>query len=360
MRQERKLLQARIEHLESIVCSVDYELNAKLAKLATPLELPPASVAVPFAAAATAEEGIAFAATANDAVALSPTMTVSGRARPAVNAQAELVIGSHLANRYRVDRLLGRGGMGAVYLAHDEVLEELVALKVMSSTWAADERAMVERFRREAAAARRVSSPNVIRIHDLGEAAGGLLYLSMEYFPGKTLAQMITSRGTLDSPEGRDIFRQICDGLAAAHEVGVVHRDLKPDNVLVGERHAVKLIDFGLAKAQYMSAMTGTGLILGTPQYMSPEQVRGGEIDARSDLYSLGAMTYHAMTGRPPFVGSTPIAVGFAHCTEIPEPPRSVRANLSQRLNDVILQALAKSPSDRPQSVREFRNALLD
>src|SRR5690606_7507931 len=137
-----------------------------------------------------------------------------------------------------------------------------------------DPKALIERFRREAAAARKVSSPNVIRIHDLGEATGGLLYLSMEYFAGKTLAELVRARGPLGKHDLRDIIGQICDGIEAAHQAGVVHRDLKPQNVLVGERNAVKIIDFGLAKTGFMSGLTATGLLLGTPHYMSPEQVR--------------------------------------------------------------------------------------
>ena len=179
----------------------------------------------------------------------------------------------------------------------------------------------------------------------------------MEYFVGKTLAEILSARGTLDNDDGHDILAQICDGLAAAHKVGVIHRDLKPHNVLVGERNAVKLIDFGLAKASSM-ASPATGLLLGTPHYMSPEQIRSREVDARSDIYSLGALTYHAVTGRPPFEGDTPIAVTFAHLSEEPTPPRLLRKNISPELEEAILAALSKSPRDRPQSVAEFRSAI--
>ena len=264
-----------------------------------------------------------------------------------------------LANRYRVQRLLGKGGMGAVYLAHDEVLGDLVALKVISSAWASDEAAMIERFKRECAAARKVSSPHVIRIHDLGEARPGLLYLSMEYVQGRTLAELITSRGLVPISDCIDILGQICAGLTAAHDSGVIHRDLKPSNVLVGERNAVKIIDFGLAKATAADGLTATGMLMGTPYYMSPEQVRGRRVDAASDVYSLGALAYHLVTGRPPFAGENAIAVGFAHLSEMPPPPRQIRGDVPVELDAAIMRALAKEPGDRPRSPAELRVAMV-
>src|SRR3954447_20768364 len=249
--EENKLLRERVENLESIVCSVDFELNQKLAKVIDEqrsLILPAGASAGVLAAgnAATAVPGGAAGAGAGGgSPALERTATAAAvRVAPVT---ATLEPGQVLAQRYRIQRLLGKGGMGAVYLADDEVLGELVALKVILSSFAADEAAMVARFRREAAAARKVSSPSVIRIHDLGEARPGLLYLSMEYFAGRTLSEVIAQRGLVPLDDARDILKQICTGLEAAHEAGVVHRDLKPSNVLVGERGAVKIIDFGLA-----------------------------------------------------------------------------------------------------------------
>jgi serine/threonine-protein kinase len=266
--------------------------------------------------------------------------------------------GEVLANRYRVQRLLGKGGMGAVYLAHDEVLGDVVALKVISSAWASDPVALIERFKRECAAARKVSSPFVIRIHDLGEARPGLLYLSMEYMQGRTLTELIAARGLVPISDCIDILGQICNGLAAAHDAGVIHRDLKPSNVLVGERNAVKIIDFGLAKATAVEGMTATGMLMGTPYYMSPEQVRGRRVDAASDLYSLGALAYHLVAGRPPFAGENAIAVGFAHLSEMPTPPRRIRPDVPVELDAVIMRALAKEPSERPRSAVDVRSAL--
>ena len=361
LKSERDTLRQRVENLEAIVCSVDYELNQKLGRLIdeqrlladAPAAVAPASPAPP-AIAPAAPLAIAPAA---PPVGLERTATSAARV-PAPASAGGLTTGAVLANRYRVERLLGRGGMGAVYLAHDEVLDESVALKVIASAFAADEPALVERFRREAAAARKVTSPNVVRIHDLGEARPGLLYLSMEYFPGRTLAEVITARGLVPMADCVDYLGQICTGLAAAHDAGVIHRDLKPHNVLVGERNAVKLIDFGLAKATAGSGMTATGVLLGTPHYMSPEQIRGKTVDAASDIYALGALAFHLVGGRPPFTGDNAIAVGFAHCTEPVPSIKALRPDVPAALEAVITRALAKAPADRPRSAAEFKAAL--
>jgi serine/threonine protein kinase len=347
---ENKLLRERVENLESIVCSVDHDLNLKLARVIDEhrsLVLAPAAPGPMQLAAAEAD-----AAPAN--AALDRTATLAPSSRPPPATPTELEPGQLLAQRYRIQRLIGRGGMGAVYLADDEVLKELVALKVISSAFAGDEAAMIGRFRREAAAARKVSSPAVIRIHDLGEARPGLLYLSMEYFAGRTLSEVITQRGVVPLDDARDYLRQICEGLEAAHQAGVVHRDLKPGNVLIGERGVVKIIDFGLATTTFGEGLTATGTILGTPHYMAPEQVRGKSVDARSDIYALGALAYHLVCGRPPFSGDNAIAVGFAHLTEPPLPPRQIRKDCSAAMEAAILAALAKQPADRPASAKQF------
>src|SRR5574338_1473485 len=234
LREENRLLRERVENLESIVCSVDFELNQKVAKLIdehrsmviAPANPGPMQVAA--ANAATQSAGGASKPSENKPTSgqgtgpdpLARTATAHG-VKPALTTTLEP--GQVLAQRYRVQRLLGKGGMGAVYLADDEVLGELVALKVISSAFATDEAAMVARFRREAAAARKVSSPSVIRIHDLGEARPGLLYLSMEYFAGRTLAEVIAQRGLVPMKDVQDMLQQICTGLEAAHQAGVIH-----------------------------------------------------------------------------------------------------------------------------------------
>ncbi len=353
LREERKLLVGRIENLESVVCSVDYELNQKLNQLtfetSTVRALP----------APTTSENSAGEASKPSA----PVMTVTDLGAAATQRQtaaklgSELELGSTLAGRYKISRLLGRGGMGAVYLADDQALDEQVAVKVVSSALALNPSEATERFRREAQAARRIAHDNVIRIHDLGQS-GQLFYLSMEYFSGRSLDVLLDQIGPLEKSLYVDILSQICDGLGAAHKAGVVHRDLKPANVLIGDRNAVKLIDFGLATSELLRGLTATGQMLGTPSYMSPEQVRGEAVDGRSDIYSLGALAYRAISGVAPFEGATPIAIGFAHLMETPKPLCDLRADVPVAISDLVARALAKTPQQRPQTVGEFRAAL--
>jgi serine/threonine-protein kinase len=350
--EDNKLLRERVENLESIVCSVDFELNQKLARVIDEqrsLILPPGGGAGDAGALPAPNASGGATPGARDRTA---TAHAAGRASPPVTTSLEP--GQVLAQRYRVQRLLGKGGMGAVYLADDEVLGELVALKVISSAFAADESAMIARFRREAAAARKVSSPSVIRIHDLGEARPGLLYLSMEYFAGRTLTEVISQRGVVPLKDAQDMLVQIGAGLEAAHQAGVIHRDLKPSNVLVGERGMIKIIDFGLATTAVADGLTATGAILGTPHYMAPEQLRGKPVDARTDIYAFGALAYHLVCGRPPFAGDNPIAIGFAHLSEPVVPPRQLRKDVPPALDAAIVAALAKVPEDRPPSAKAF------
>jgi eukaryotic-like serine/threonine-protein kinase len=339
LEKERGLLAQRVENLETIVCSVDMELNVRLNRLAaqqSQLALPAPAAAPGPARAGTAEEPSS-----------APTVQVAHRA-----SAGEMPIGALLMERYRVERLIGRGGMGAVYLAVDQRMGETVALKVMASNLVEDP-AAADRFRREVSAARRVTHPNVIRIHDLGEE-GPLLFLSMEYFAGKTLAAVLAQRHQLPLVETRTVIDQVSRALGAAHAAGVVHRDLKPQNVLCNERWEVRVIDFGLAKASYLRSLTVTGLILGTPDYMAPEQVRGQPVDLRTDLYALGAMTYHLLAGRPPFQAESPIAVGFLHCHEPPTPLRRLKPDLPESVEEAVMRCLAKEPAARWASAEEF------
>jgi serine/threonine-protein kinase len=344
MEEERNLLEQRIQNLETIVTSVDLELNARLNRLAahqSALQLAPPD------AHGTPEGG----------EPPRPSSTVAEAATVAAQAlSGELTVGQTLLDRFRVERLIGRGGMGAVYLAIDEQLGEQVALKVIAHSLAEDPGA-VERFRREASAARRVTHPGVVRIHDLGED-GGLLFLTMEYFSGRTLAEILGRRGRLPLLEARALLGEVCDALGAAHGAGVIHRDLKPQNILVGEEQRVKIIDFGLARATYLSRMTATGLMMGSPEYMAPEQVRGGAVDGRTDIYALGAVAYHMLTGSPPFTADTPVAVGFMHCAEPPADPRELRPELPAEVAQIVLDCLAKDPAQRPACAADVKTAL--
>jgi serine/threonine-protein kinase len=335
-REERKQLEARVQNLESIVCSVDLELNARMNRM---LAAQSAIGALPPHVPDKAATG----------------KTVAQETRGSLLAMA-LQPGQKIADRYTIERELGRGGMGAVYLAADGKLSERVALKIINAGFG--DPAAIDRFRREVSAARKVTHPNVIRIHDLVED-GGMVLLSMEYVDGMTLAQYLGRVGAMRVDEARHIVGQICDGMAAAHAAGIVHRDLKPSNVLLDHEKRVKVIDFGLAKATFMAGMTATGLIVGTPEYMAPEQVKGLPQDARTDVYALGALAYHVFVGRPPFAGETPIAIGFQHVTEAPRPPRELRAEIPESVEKAILQALEKDPAKRFIDAAELKKALL-
>ena len=322
-------LEARVQNLETIVSSVDHELNLRINRVA---------------------------AEASHARRLLPGQ--AGHTGQAGTSLGLLQVGQLVLGRYKILRELGHGGMGAVYLADDSKLGERVALKTILSGEITDD--LLVRFRGEVQAARKVTHPNVIRIHDLGED-GAILFLSMEYIEGETLWSRIQRLRRLPVPEALDVLDEVSAGVAAAHAAGVVHRDLKPQNVLLGagpSGRVVKVIDFGLAKAPTMTGLTATGFILGTPEYMAPEQIRGGSVDARTDVYALGATAYFALSGQPPFVRDSPIAVGFAQVTEEPTPPRALRPEIPEAAEQAILRALAKAPADRFPDVASFRAAL--
>jgi serine/threonine-protein kinase len=267
-----------------------------------------------------------------------------------------LPAGSHFAGRYEIHSLLGRGGMGSVYRAHDQRLGEDVAIKIAHAPLEQND-ALLDRLRREVAAGRRITHANVIRVHDLGEYAGRL-YVSMEYFPGEPLSALVQRLGPMAPAQVRAIIGQVLDALAAAHGAGVVHRDVKPQNVLLGAEARVKVIDFGLAFAAHMQALTATGLIMGTPEYMSPEQIRGEPVDARADLYATGCLTQFLLTGAPPFTADSPIAVGFAHLRRDAPPPSSVRRGLAPGWDAFCARLLAKAPAARFATAAEARAAL--
>lgn len=347
LRRERLLLQERVENLETIVTNGELELNAKLNRLASQqslLQLPTPQ---------TARGDIGGTESPNSAAAATGPRT-TGLGTPPLPAGP--TIGSLLLDRFLIEEEIGRGGMGVVYAARDKELGERVALKVITQTMV-DDPQMAERFRREASAARKITHPNVIRIHDLGDHHG-LLFLSMELFSGRSLSDLLERRQKLPLNETKGIVYQVADALQAAHTAGVIHRDLKPHNILVSDARDVRVIDFGLAKATYRPGMSVTGLVMGTPEYMSPEQVRGGTVDRRSDIYSLGAVVYQMLTGQPPFVAETPIAVGFLHCSETPRSLKEIGAGIPQTVEDVVLKALAKDPAQRFDTATDFKSAL--
>jgi serine/threonine protein kinase len=264
--------------------------------------------------------------------------------------------GSLIAARYRILDPLGRGGMGAVYRARDEVLDDEVALKILRPEVAGTPE-MAARFRSEIKLARKVSHWNVCRIHEYGED-GGLQYISMELVSGSTLKDRLRA-GPLPEAEAFDAAVQIADGLAAVHKVGIVHRDLKSPNVMIDAEGTAKVMDFGIAKAAGPATDPGasTGYVLGSPEYMSPEQARGRRADFRSDLYSLGVVVFEAFTGRVPFRGTTPVATLMMH-VEAPPPIDDPAFALPPSLVPVLRKALAKDPADRFADASAMATAL--
>jgi serine/threonine-protein kinase len=253
--------------------------------------------------------------------------------------------------RYRIVRKLGAGGMANVYLAEDQELGRRVAIKILNDRHANDDQ-FVERFRREAKNAAALSHPNIVSIYDRGEAEG-TYYIAMEYLDGRSLKELIVGRGPAPVNVAVEYARQILSALRFAHRHGIVHRDIKPHNVLVDREGRVKVTDFGIARAG-TSQMTETGSIVGTAQYLSPEQARGGEVDQRSDLYSLGVVLYELLTGEAPFEGDTPVEIAMRHLSTVPEPPSALRPDLPRELDLVVMRALAKDPEDRYQSAEEM------
>lgn len=248
--------------------------------------------------------------------------------------------GTLLGARYEVIRLLSRGGMAEVYLATDRQLGRRVALKVIREQLAADDR-FVARFRREARAAASLGHPNVVSVHDVGSHEG-VPFMVMEHVPGRTLAEILREQGPLPPDRVAEIGAAAARALAAAHSAGIVHRDVKPGNIMLTDSGQVKVLDFGIARALQWTPVTDTYSVHGTAEYMSPEQVRGEGVDRRSDLYSLGAVLYELLAGRPPFAGETSLAVAYKHIEETPPPP-----DAPADLTAIVMRCLAKHPADR-------------
>jgi serine/threonine-protein kinase len=302
--------------------------------------------------------------TYSDANAFCPA---DGTTLRAAEVTADL-IGSVVADRYLVTDLLGEGGMGKVYLARHVRLPQQAAIKVLRPAMLKDA-AAVARFNREAANASRIDHDRVARVYDFGEAADGTVYLAMEYVPGRTLKRLITDTGALEPRRAAGLVRQIAEGLDAAHRLGIVHRDLKPDNIMVVEdgdgAERVKVVDFGIAKALGADdgqGLTQAGYVVGTPEYMSPEQLLGGQIDARSDVYALAIVAYQCLTGGFPFDSSTPERVMAARLTEPPRTLAHAQPAIAwpPGVQAVLDAGLARDVAQRQPSAGTFARALVE
>jgi eukaryotic-like serine/threonine-protein kinase len=265
--------------------------------------------------------------------------------------------GKIVDGRYVLGESLGSGGMGEVYLAHDEVLDRDVALKVLRSHYAGDEE-FAARFRREARSAASLSHPNIVQVYDRGETGDGTSYIAMEYVPGGTLKEQIERRGPFGDRETAAVGAQIADALGAAHERGVIHRDIKPQNVLVTDSGDLKVTDFGLARAASAATSSASGTIFGTAGYISPEQALGEPVGPRSDLYSLGVILYEMLTGELPFTADNSIAVCMKHVTEPPRPPKHLNPEISDGMDALVVNLLAKNPAGRYASATELLDDL--
>ncbi len=254
-----------------------------------------------------------------------------------------------LADRFVLQNELGSGGMGRVFLGRDAVLDRPVAIKLLNPVHGGTD--IGDRFQREGRTAARLAHPNVVQVYDAGEAEFGgreTPYIVMEYIPGGDLKQLINERGRLSGPELARLGEEICAGLAHAHERGVIHRDIKPPNILLDENGHAKVTDFGIARALDATQATRTGAYLGTAVYSSPEQLWGRKATPKSDVYSLGATLYQAATGEPPFSRGTPLEIASQHVSRTPTPPRERGAEVSKDLESLILTCLAKNPDERP------------
>jgi beta-lactam-binding protein with PASTA domain/predicted Ser/Thr protein kinase len=263
---------------------------------------------------------------------------------------SDTLINTLFDGRYRIVRKLGSGGMANVYLAEDEDLGRRVAIKILNERYANDD-AFIERFRREAKSAASLSHPNIVSIYDRGEAEG-TYYIAMEVIEGRSLKELILTRGPLPIVDALHYARQILQALRFAHRHGIIHRDIKPHNILIGEQ-GMKVTDFGIARYG-PSQMTEAGSIMGTAQYLSPEQARGAPVTASSDLYSVGIVLHEMLTGRVPFNGDSAIEIAMKHLNDWPKPPSNMRPEIPDDIDHIVLRALAKAPEDRYQSAEEF------
>jgi len=269
---------------------------------------------------------------------------------------SELTRGTIFADRYEFMEELGKGGMGKVYKVFDTRIKEEVALKILKPEISDDEKT-IERFTNELKFSRKIVHKNVCRLYDLGEEEG-THYITMEYVEGQDLKSLVRQTGQLAIPTTISIAKQVCEGLSEAHKLGTVHRDLKPSNIMIDKEGNARIMDFGIARSLKAKGITGVGVMIGTPEYMSPEQVEGKDVDQRSDIYSLGVILYEMVTGRIPFEGETPLGIAMKHKSEMPKDPSEINTQIPDDLSKVILRCMEKNKEKRYQSAGEMRSEL--
>jgi eukaryotic-like serine/threonine-protein kinase len=261
-----------------------------------------------------------------------------------------------LLDRYEVGRLLGAGGMAEVYEGRDRLLARRVAIKVLQAQFVRDPSFLI-RFKREAQAAASLSHPNIVGVYDTG-TEDGTHFIVMEFVDGRTLKEVIRAEGPLYPERAAEICADVCSALIAAHARGLIHRDIKPGNVMLTPEGKVKVMDFGIARATTSETITQTAAVVGTAQYISPEQAQGQTVDYRSDLYSVGCCLYEMLTGTVPFTGATPVAIAYRHVREDPTPPRMLNPDVPAPLEAITLKAMAKLPDNRYQTAAEMHDDL--
>ncbi len=269
----------------------------------------------------------------------------------------DTLIGQQLAGKYTIQSEIGRGGMGVVYLGYDTMLQRRVAIKVLPPELTYDWQ-FVTRFRQEAVIAAGLHHPGIVTIHDVGEQ-NQLHYIVMQFLEGVTLDQWLTHHGSMPLAQTQHVVRQVADALDYAHRRSIVHRDIKPSNIMLSPEGQATVMDFGLVRAGEASGLTRSGIVVGTPEYMAPEQALGEAVDGRTDIYSLGVVIYRMLTGKVPFVRSGSMATAYAHVHDPPPPLRQMRPDVPKPVEAVVLKALAKRPADRFQTANQLANDLV-